>query len=122
MEPPLTPVFFVPFGAWNWITEPLLVVVYFPLLIALGAGTQVSTRFRNICRFSGMISYPLYMIHYEGMWIFANYLSIYKPGGQELKIVIIVGTVLLIGLAYLVFKLYDLPVRKYLTRKRLEQE
>ncbi|RYY11351.1 MAG: hypothetical protein EOO04_35385 [Chitinophagaceae bacterium] len=62
------------------------------------------------------------MIHYEGMWIFANYLTIYKPGGQELKIVIIVGTVLLIGLAYLVFKLYDLPVRKYLTRKRLAQE
>ncbi len=116
----LLPVFFVPSGSYNRIVEPLLVIVYFPLIIALGAGAN-SSRFGGICRFSGMISYPLYMVHYEAMWTFGNYLTIYKPGTQELAIVIICGTALLIGFAYLVLRVYDVPVRKYLTRLRMKQ-
>ncbi len=34
--------FIMPFSKWNWLTEPAIVLFYFPLLIALGAGASVS--------------------------------------------------------------------------------
>ncbi|NCU03587.1 MAG: acyltransferase, partial [Chitinophagaceae bacterium] len=92
-------------------------LIYFPLIVSLGAGTQLSERVKNICTLSGSISYPLYMTHYAFMWIFGHYLSAQKPGTTELTIVVVAGTVLLIVFSYLVMKFYDTPVRKYLHRR-----
>ncbi|WP_214225510.1 acyltransferase [Pedobacter sp. B4-66] len=110
--------FVVPFTTWNWLTEPLVVLVYFPVLIALGAGAQLSQGLKKICIFFGKISYPLYMTHYAAIWIFLNYYTKYKPATGQLTIIIITGTILLLGVAYLVMVFYDIPVRKYLTSKR----
>lgn len=114
----LIPVFLIPYGSWNWLVEPLVVILYFPFLIALGAGATLSQGFRKICVFSGLISYPLYMIHYESIWVFWNYLKMYKPEKSEIAMVITIGTVVLVALAYLVLKFYDIPVRRYLSQKR----
>ncbi|MXV15786.1 acyltransferase family protein [Hufsiella ginkgonis] len=110
--------FIMPFSQWNWITEPLAVLVYFPLLIALGAGARLTPRLKNVCTFSGKISYPLYMTHYAVLWMFGNYYTSHKPGATQLAVIIIAGIVLLFGAAYLVMVAYDIPVRKYLTGKR----
>ncbi|WP_341835343.1 acyltransferase [Chitinophaga pollutisoli] len=110
--------FLMPFTAWNWLTESLVVLLYFPLLVALGAGAALKPSLRPLCVFSGNISYPLYMTHYAFLWMFGNYYTNQKPGGAELTAVIIVGVIALVGVAYLVMKLYDIPVRKYLTDKR----
>lgn len=110
--------FLMPYVKWNWLAELLVVLVYFPFLIALGAGASLVPAFKKICVFSGNISYPLYMTHYVAMWIFANYYNTYKPGTTELSVIVIAGTIVLIGFAYLVMVLYDIPVRKYLTAKR----
>ena len=58
------------------------------------------------------------MTHYGAIWIFAHYFSSNKPGKTELAFVITVGTVLLVILAYIVMVVFDVPVRRYLTRKR----
>ncbi len=110
--------FVMPFSDWNWLTEPLVVLLYFPLLIALGAGASLTEGFRKICVFFGKISYPLYMTHYAVMWIFAGYYTKYKPAVGELTLIIIAGTALLLGFAYLTMVLYDTPIRKYLTDRR----
>ncbi len=110
----LTLAFLVPFTPWNWLTEPLIVLVYFPLLIALGAGTEVSPALRNLCQLSGNISYPLYMTHYAAIWMFGNYYTINKPGTTQLGLIITIGTVLLVGFGYFVMVVYDIPVRRYL--------
>lgn len=110
--------FIMPFSAWNWLTEPAVVLLYFPLLIALGAGADLSQGFKKLCVFSGKISYPLYMSHYAAMWVFANYYNSYKPGTAQLTLVMITGTILLIGFSYLVMVIYDIPVRRYLNNKR----
>jgi len=110
--------FIMPFSEWNWLTEPLVVLLYFPLLIALGAGASVTQRFKKTCIFSGAISYPLYMTHYVALTIFGNYVVAHKLSTPQLIFVIITGTLLLISFGYLVMKLYDLPIRKYLTAKR----
>ncbi len=110
--------FFMPFSDWNWLTEPVVVLLYFPLLIVLGAGATLAPGFKKIYVFFGQISYPLYMTHYAVMWIFANYYAKYKPDTSQLTFIVIIGTILLVGIAYLTMIFYDTPVRKYLTNRR----
>ncbi|SMC89616.1 acyltransferase family protein [Pedobacter africanus] len=112
--------FVMPFSKWNWVTEPLVVLFYFPLLIALGAGATLTPGLQKLCVFSGKVSYPLYMTHYAVLWMFGNYYTNHKPGTIQLTLIIIAGMILLTGAAYLVMVLYDIPLRKYLNNKRLQ--
>lgn len=113
--------FIMPFSKWNWFSEPLVVLFYFPLLIALGAGTTLSPGLKRLCIFSGNISYPLYMTHYAVLWMFGNYYTSHKPGAAQLALIIIAGLILLLGAAYLVMIIYDIPLRRYLSNKRNER-
>ncbi|MBB1285079.1 acyltransferase [Flavisolibacter sp. BT320] len=114
----LTLAFLMPWTKWNWLTEALVVLFYFPLLVSLGAGSSLSPQWKTLCRFSGNISYPLYMTHYAAIWIFGNYFTTQKPASGELTLVIVGGVIFLVLVAYLAMVLYDIPVRKYLGRKR----
>ncbi len=110
--------FLMPYNAhWNWITEPLIVVFYLPLIVSLGAGASLAPTHNTINKFSGDISYPLYMTHYPFMWIFLSYVTVQKPGVARLSLIIPVSLVLLVCFAYLIFKFLDFPVRRYLKDK-----
>ena len=113
--------FLMPYFKWNWLQEALVVLFYFPLLVALGAGARLSPVLKKICVFSGKISYPLYMTHYAAIWIFAHYYTNNKPGSAELSFVIIAGVIFLVAFAYLVMVFYDTPVRRYLNNKRQQR-
>jgi peptidoglycan/LPS O-acetylase OafA/YrhL len=117
----LTLAFIMPGSKWNWLTEALVVLFYFPLLVSLGAGSSPAPHWKKICRFSGNISYPLYMTHYAAIWIFGNYYTNKKPPTDSLPYIIIPGVVLLIVVAYLVMVFYDIPLRKYLAQKSQQQ-
>jgi peptidoglycan/LPS O-acetylase OafA/YrhL len=110
--------FIMPFSKWNWLSEPLVVLFYFPLLIALGAGASLKAGLKKICIFFGKISYPLYMTHYAVLWMFGNYYASHKPGTMQLAFIIVASLILLFGAAYLVMVIYDIPVRRYLSSKR----
>jgi peptidoglycan/LPS O-acetylase OafA/YrhL len=114
--------FLIPFSNWNWLVEPVIVIFYFPLLIALGAGAQLTTRLKKLCVFSGKISYPLYMTHYAVMWMFMNYYNSHKVNTTQLFFIITTGAFLLVGASYLMMKVYDSPIRNYLTEKRKERK
>jgi len=113
--------FISPSSKWNWLSEPLVVLFYFPLLIALGAGAMLKPGLKKVCLFLGKISYPLYMTHYAALWMFGNYYLSHKPGTMQLALIIICGLILLVGASYLVMVIYDIPVRKYLIDKRKER-
>ncbi|MBC7450130.1 MAG: acyltransferase [Cytophagales bacterium] len=108
----------MPYVSWSWLAEPIVVIMYFPFLIALGAGATLTKRFKKWCTFLGNLSYPLYMTHMPFLWFFGYYYNQNKPDATELFWVISIGTLLLIGFAYVVMKVYDIPLRKYLTEKR----
>ena len=114
----LTLAFIMPFVSWNWLAEALVVLFYFPLIVALGAGAKVSSGLKGLCKFSGDISYPLYMTHYAAIWMFGNYYTTYNPTGTQLILIVITGTIVLVAVAYLAMRFYDIPLRKYLTAKR----
>lgn len=106
--------FLMPFGKWNWLTESFAVIIYFPLIVSLGAGTKLREKVKKLCMLSGSVSYPLYMTHYAFVWIFGHYYLTQKPSSTELATVVLCGTLLLIAVGYLAMKFYDTPVRKYL--------
>jgi len=110
--------FIMPHFQWNWLAEAMIVIIYFPLLVSLGAGSSLSQGWKKVCVFSGKISYPLYMTHYSALWIFGNYYTQYEPTTTELSLIVIITVLLLIGIAYLVMVLYDIPIRKYLTQRK----
>lgn len=102
---------------WNWLVDLFIVVLYFPLIVSLGAGANLARKHHKINKFSGDISYPLYMTHYPFMWVFANYVVVDEPSIAQLSWVIPISIILLIGLAYLVTNFLDFPIRRYLTDK-----
>ena len=102
---------------WSWIIEPIIVVFYFPLLVSLGAGASLASKYQKINTLSGEISYPLYMTHYPFMWVFANYITVEKPSIADLWMVIPISIILLVLLSYLIFKFLDFPIRRYFTDK-----
>ena len=110
--------FCLPFFSWNWLAEALVVIVVFPFLISLGAGTVASEKMKKACVWLGNISYPLYMTHYALIWFFFNYYTDNKPGTAELSLIIAFGTLMMIGFAYFILRVYDLPVRNFLTQRR----
>jgi peptidoglycan/LPS O-acetylase OafA/YrhL len=102
---------------WNWLVDFVIVTLYFPLLVALGAGATLVSKYYKINKFSGDISYPLYMTHYPFMWVFANYVAVTTPSNTELNFVIPISIVLLVSFAYFVTIFLDFPIRRYLKDK-----
>ena len=116
----LLAVFLIPFsGKFNYIIDPLVVIFLFPLLVTFGAGAQVNAATRKICKWSGELSYPLYMIHYPFIWLFMSYVEKEKPGVPQMTLIMITGTAILILLAYLVLVYLDAPLRQYF-KNRME--
>lgn len=109
--------FLMPYVSWDWLAEFLVVLLYFPLLVCLGVGTQPRGRLKKLCVLSGKISYPLYMTHYAAIWIFGHYFTTFQPRPETLAWVIPVGVLGLVGFAYLVMIAYDTPLRSYLTTR-----
>ena len=119
----LVAAFLIPYSErTSRFVDPLVVILYFPFLVAIGAGAPLHPTLRHLCRFSGNISYPLYTIHYPLLWMFLSYVEARQPTIAQSTPIILVGTVLLVALAYGVFRCYDLPVRRYLRRTMIAYE
>lgn len=107
----------MPYFSFNWLVELLIVLCYFPLIVSLGAGSVNQQSTEKLCRFSGRISYPLYITHYFVIWIFGNWFLQTEPDRLTLVSVVVLTTLLLVGVAYLSLRFYDEPLRRYLTKK-----
>lgn len=105
----------------NGIYDALCVTMLFPLLIWLGASGQTTDKKSTaICKFCGDISYPVYVIHYPSMYLFYSWVWNNELTFQQtwyVGLAIIVGNILL---AYFFLKVYDEPVRRFLTKRFLK--
>ena len=110
----------MPYATGAWVREAAAIIVYFPVLVAMGAGTAVTAGVERLCRLSGDLSYPLYMTHYAVIWIWGDYADRHKLAGRGLGLAVTLGVLSMVAFAWAVFKLYDEPVRAYL-RKRLQR-
>ncbi|MGI4854727.1 MAG: acyltransferase family protein [Janthinobacterium lividum] len=106
--------FFMPFDPGGWVREVIVITLYFPLLVMLGASATVSAKVAKICRFSGELSYPLYMTHYTIVRVWGAFVDQHALVSWGLGLSIGVGVFTTLLFSWLVSKLYDQPVRAYL--------
>lgn len=105
----------------NSLYEFICIAFIFPMLVWLGACGTASGTTGKMNRVLGELSYPLYIVHYPIMYIFYAWLiknNIYTLDNcLGVAALVIVSS---IALAFLCLKLYDEPVRRWLTRKLMK--
>ena len=106
----------------NGLFEAFCVIVVFPCLVWLGASDNAyGERTKSACTFLGDLSYPLYMVHYPLFYLYYSYLGFDGNGVSKTfreawpAALLVVAASLLI--AFLCMRLYDRPLRKYLSDK-----
>ncbi|MBN2484646.1 MAG: acyltransferase [Bacteroidales bacterium] len=106
----------------NGLYVALSVIVVFPLIVYMGASGNIRGKFAlTVSKFLGDISYPIYITHYPVIYVFMAWVSknnISLRASLPMSLIVLFATVLL---AYASFRLYDAPIRKWLTKKFLSQ-
>ena len=103
----------------NSLYEVVCIAAVFPFIVWLGAcGGAGGSFVSKVSKVLGNLSYPLYIVHYPIMYIFYAWLieKKYYTLNECLGVAALV-VVSSIVLALLCLKLYDEPVRRWLTRK-----
>lgn len=106
-------------SCFNGIYNALCVLVVFPLIVAIGAGSKCTDKkSAAFCDFLGKISYPLYITHYPLIYIQMKWTYTHMDAPQSHHIFVSVSIfILAIAIAYAALRLFDEPVRKWLREK-----
>ena len=108
-------------AAMTGLYEAGCVIFVFPLILMMGAGVgEVKGRLGAFCRFTGEISYPLYIIHYPFIYMFGHWVWNTHPDHLHLALVALGLYAWEIGLATTLLYLYDKPLRAWLTKKYIK--
>ena len=105
----------------NGIYETVVIIIIFPLIVIIGAGEKEKNEIIiKICKFLGDFSYPLYISHYPLMYCHITWYTFHTHDQLFNKICVSVGVFFIIIFnTYALIKLYDEPVRQWLTKKYL---
>jgi len=107
----------------NGVFDAACILFVFPAIVYIGAsGRTTDIRSGRICEFLGMISYPVYAIHYPFMylmyaWAWKNAYGFDQVWPVALSIIAVV-----VILAWLFTKYYDQPVRRWLSTRCFHKE
>ena len=115
--------YFAPDSApWvNGIYEAAVILVVFPLVIAMGSGSCGGGG--RLCRFHGELSYPLYIMHFPLVYMQRAWVADHATAPPSQHIAVNLSLyILAIAVAWAAYKLYDIPVRQWLSGKRKEQK
>ena len=103
---------------YNALFEFFCIAAVFPFVVWYAASGSVSGKVsKKVCTFLGDISYPVYVVHYPFMYLFYDWVWDNKvPLAQAWPygVLVIVGSILL---AWVLFNIYDKPVRRWLLRR-----
>lgn len=102
----------------NGLYEAVIILIAFPIIVLMGAGSSISGRSHAICRWLGEISYPLYITHYPLIYFQMSWASHHPdaPVAQHVFFALCIA-VLAIAMAHASLRLYDIPVRQWLQKK-----
>ena len=101
----------------NGIYQASAILLLFPLLVMLGAGSTTRTAVgAKVCRWLGDISYPLYVTHYPLVYLQISWLEDHSDAPLYAHALVMAGVaVTAVLLSWCLLKFYDRPVRRWLT-------
>jgi peptidoglycan/LPS O-acetylase OafA/YrhL len=111
-------IFTVDAGPFTGVYQLACVLLIMPAMVLLGSATEPGPRLQPAFRFLGLTSYAVYSIHYPLVMASKGVVRKLLPdaaGGPTIWIGLIFLVALLIGCA-VIDKVYDTPVRRWLTR------
>lgn len=110
-------------GVPDGIYQAFSILVLFPLIVLVGAGSTMKTaRGARICKWFGDISYPLYITHYPLMYIQMSFARLHADAPTWIHVFVSAGIfVISIIIAWGLLKIYDEPVRAWLTEHWLKR-
>lgn len=107
----------------NGIYDSVCTILIFPMLVYLAAsGKTTDKNTSKICKFLGDISYPVYIVHYPFMYLFYAWLwseNLTFDQTWPVALALFFGNILL---AFLCLKLYDEPIRRWMSKKFLAKK
>lgn len=107
----------------NGLYEVVVLVAVFPIILYLGAmGTVRNSLTQKLCTFLGDISYPLYITHFPIIYTYSAWVTNYKVPIEEVMPASVAVMLTTILVAYASLRWYDMPVRKWLTRRWMRTE
>ncbi len=99
------------------IYNALVILLLFPLVVVMGAGSEVSGRSAAVCRWLGRISYPLYITHQPWLYVQMAWAKDHADLPVSTHIAVAAGLYIgAIAIAYAILVLFDEPVREWLKR------
>ncbi|WP_263354558.1 acyltransferase family protein [Acidicapsa acidisoli] len=101
----------------NGFYDAACVLLLFPVIILCGAHSNAGTGMIRLCKFSGHLSYPLYITHIPFVYVLAGYSWTRHPS-LDVKLTWIFLTIpFAIIVGWLILKYFDEPVRAWLTQR-----
>lgn len=111
--------------AWlNGLYCTLVILIVYPAIVAAGAGSELKGKKTTaVCKFLGMISYPLYITHYPMIYVQMNWAAQHAdaPLGTHIWVAVSIF-IAAVAVAYASVKVYDLPIRAWLSAKFLAKK
>ena len=110
-------------GWANGVYCALVILFVYPAIVAAGAGSPLTGhRTTAVCKFLGMISYPLYITHYPMIYVQMNWAARHADAPLGTHVWVAVSILIAsIAIAYASVKVYDIPVRAWLSEKFLHR-
>lgn len=101
----------------NGLYCAIVILFVYPSIVAAGAGSSLKGRRTTaVCRFLGLISYPLYITHYPMIYAQMNWAARHADAPVSVHIFVAVSIfIAAVAVAYASAKVYDMPVRKWLS-------
>ncbi len=109
-------------GIVNGTFDAFSILILLPLLLCAGAGSEIKGKKTTaICRFLGEMSYPLYITHGPFTYMQLAWVTNH-PDASSGKIITLSTLMFFVCLAvaYAAWRLYDLPVRAWLSKRFLK--
>lgn len=105
----------------NGVYCAVVILLVYPLIVAAGAGSPLKGRKTTaVCKFLGLISYPLYITHYPMIYAQMHWAAEHADAPASTHICVAVSIFLAaVAVAYASAKVYDIPVREWLSKRFL---
>lgn len=107
----------------NGLYETVAILFILPVIVNIGAGSQVTGKTSVWCKFLGEISYPLYIMHYPFIYLQLKWAAEHPEAPMSMHVFVGISVFFLaLGVAYTSLKVYDIPVREWLSNKFLRKK